>query len=306
MPALTGPVGKHTALQHQGLQRMRHQHGGGGDEAIHQHHPAFAGRLQHHTHQSRHLEPTECSQRVQRRSGLRMQGQHLAQNDRLAQHGSVVEPGACPGAVGNGQTGQPRQQHRRHRGVANTHLAQQHHIARQAAHQVLAVGDGLLALHHAHGGPGRRIGRALRQLAHHQARARGKVVPHTTVHHRQSQPVLARQHTHRRATGQEVLHHLPGHITRVRRHAPCGQPMVGGTDQHLRLHEMGLVGAEDQTQLQGQWLQPPKGAEWFCFGVQLVLESLRQGGVTDVSNVKSGESLRGHSSWETQKKRHTG
>jgi len=72
--------------------------------------------------------------------------------------------------------------------------------------------------------------------------------------------VLTRQHAHRRPTGKEVLHHLPGHITGEGRHPTGGQPVVGGTHQHLGLLQLRRIGAQNAGQAQGQRFDLPEGA----------------------------------------------
>ena len=69
---------------------------------------------------------------------------------------------------------------------------------------------------------------------------------HATVHHCEAYAVLAREHAHCRATGQEVFHHLPGHIARIGRHAARGQAVVASKHHQLRVFQFGRFTAQHQ------------------------------------------------------------
>ena len=214
-----------------------------------------------------------------------MQRQHLAQHLALAHQPRAVEPGADAGAVVDAQPTQSRQQQRGRRAVADAHLAQQQGIAGQRPHHVAAVRDGLGALLGGHGRAGRGVGRARGYPARDQAGPGREAAPHTAVDHSQRQAVLARQHAHRRAAGQEVLDHLPGHIARVSRDAARRQPVVARAHQHLRCLELRQLAAQDQSDAQGQRLQPAQRAERLGLVVERALQAHRQRGVGQVGDV---------------------
>ena len=65
MAAFVGAVRKHAALRDVRLQRLGHQHGGAGDEAVHHDHAALGSGLQHGAHQGGDLEAAEGRQRLQ-------------------------------------------------------------------------------------------------------------------------------------------------------------------------------------------------------------------------------------------------
>ena len=104
----------------------------------------------------------------------------------------------------------------------------------------------------------------------------GKVPRHATIHHVEGNAVLAREHAHRCATGQKVLHHLPGHIHGVSRHALGGQSVVGGKHHHLRRFKLGRVSAQNARHAQRLLLQHAKRAHGLGLEIQLVLYALLQ------------------------------
>jgi len=295
MAPLARAVGKHAALQHGGLQAAGHQHGSAGDETVHHDHTALGRRLQHRAHQRRHLVTPQRSQGGQRRGGIGIGIQRLLQHGAFALYACCVQACASACHLGQRQPSQPRQQQRRHRGVANAHLSQQQCIARQATHHLHAVGDGLGTLLRRHGRAHRCIGRAGRHLVHQQARRTGGCLAlrdgarHAAVHHRELQPVLARQHAHRSATGQKVFHHLPGHIAREGRDPLGRQAMVARAHQHLRLQQRGGLGAQHLADAQGQGLQPPQRPQRLGLVVEQVLQAGSQWCVGDVGNGGDGE-----------------
>ena len=105
---------------------------------------------------------------------------------------------------------------------------------------------------------------------------------HTTVDNRQGDPVLARKHAHRRATRQEVLHHLPGDITGISRHALRHQAMVTRENQQLRRHQLRRQRAQNPADLQRQRLQLSQRSGRFGLLVEFVLQRACQCGIGNV------------------------
>ena len=164
-----------------------------------------------------------------------MQRGHFGKDCAFAGESCCIEAGTDADAIVERQTGQARQQHRCGGGVANAHLAEQQCVAGQHTDHLAAVGNSLCALRWVHGWADRRVGGTRSDLANDQARNRCEIVPHAAVDHRQRQPMLAREHAHRRTAAQKVLHHLPGHVARIGRHAARRQPVVASAHQQLRM-----------------------------------------------------------------------
>ena len=195
-------------------------------------------RLQHGADQRRDLEAAEGRERSQRRAGIGVQREHFAQH-------------ACACAPGRRRRGRCRGRCR-HRCPGPASRASSSDAAEvlpmpispsssalpgSSRTSAMPLAMACFALRGAHRRPVRRIGRARRDLADDEPVARREVVPHAAVDHRQRQAVLARQHADRRAAGEEVLDHLPGHVARIGRHAARGQAVVARADQHLRRRE---------------------------------------------------------------------
>jgi hypothetical protein len=51
--------------------------------------------------------------------------------------------------------------------------------------------------------------------------------------------VLPGKDVDRRAAGEKVLDHLPGHVLRIGRDAGLGRAVIAGKNQHVRLRERG-------------------------------------------------------------------
>ncbi|MDT4861481.1 hypothetical protein FQZ97_960870 [compost metagenome] len=100
--------------------------------------------------------------------------------------------------------------------------------------------------------------------------------------------MLPCEHAHRGAAGQEVFHHLPGHVAREGRDATRGQAVVAGEHHELRALELGRFRAEDQTDALGQRLEAAERAERLGLVVQLVLQALGQCGLRDVGDGGKG------------------
>ncbi len=221
-----------------------------------------------------------------------MARQHLAQHGGLALHGLGIQAGAGTSALGNVQPGEFRQQQRRRRGIGNAHLAQQQCIARQLLHQCLTLCHRLRTLGAGHGRAPAGVARTPGALAHLQPRsgrarwqALQKVVHDATIHHGECQPVLPCQHTDCGATGQKVLHHLPGDLTGKSRYATRRQPMVGSKHHQLRLVQHRILRAQDLAQLQRQVFQTPQRSARLGLVVQLVLQGLGQQRIGDVGEL---------------------
>ena len=194
--------------------------------------------------------------------------QHLAQHLDLALPARRIQPGARPHHLLDGQTGQASQQQRGRRRVPNAHLAQQDGVARQAGHQFAAIADGRPALLGRHGRLQQRIGRACAHPAQHQPGLLRQRIDHAAIHHLHIQSMLAGQHTHRRLTGQDALHHQRGDGRRPGRDALRHQAMIARAQQHRRLLKPRRLGAQDLANLNRQRLQPPQRARRPRLGVQ--------------------------------------
>ena len=118
------------------------------------------------------LKTTHGRQNIQRRARVCMARQHGTQHLGFVGNGCVAQAGAGPGAFGDIQTGQARQQQRSRRGITNAHFTQQQRIAGQTLHQRNAVAQGLRTLRRVHGGMLRRISSSQMRpigFAHQQA-----------------------------------------------------------------------------------------------------------------------------------------
>src|SRR5690606_10360656 len=83
---------------------------------------------------------------------------------------------------------------------------------------------------------------------------------------------LTRQHIDGSATGEEVLHHLPGHVLRVSREAGLRRAMIAGADKDARIAQLRGQGLLDQAKLQGQGFELPQRALRFGLVVYLRLQ----------------------------------
>jgi hypothetical protein len=110
-----------------------------------------------------------------------------------------------------------------------------------------------------------------------QHRVRVELGGDTTVGHRQGQAMLARQHGHRRAAGQEIQHHLPCHLGRKGRHATRRQTVVGGKHHQLRCVQRGPVAAQRNGQLHGQGLDAAQGSQRLGLGIERGLHTPTEG-----------------------------
>ena len=80
-------------------------------------------------------------------------------------------------------------------------------------------------------------------------------MPHAAIDHRERDAVLARQHADRRPARQEVLDHLPGHITRIGRYALRRQTVVASEDEQLGLYQNWRMRLQNFTDLVRQPFQ---------------------------------------------------
>ena len=284
MARLAGAVRIHAALQHLRRNARGYQQRRADDHAIDQNHAPLGRCLQHGSGHGGDLETAKRGQHIQRLHRIRMRIQHLLQHLQLALHAGLIQAGPRTGRIDQGSTEQARQDQRGRRGVANAHLAQHQHIARQRLHQLHAVADRLQALFARHRRASQAVLRAVGNLAHLQPVARGKIMRHAAIHHRQVDAVLACHHAHRRAIGQKVFHHLPGHVLRIGRHAALHQAMVAGADHHLRLHQHRTRRAQNAAQLQRQFFQPSQRAQRLGLGIVHGLQFSLQLRVVQIGN----------------------
>ena len=229
---------------------LRHQHRGAGDEAVDHDHAALARGLQHRADQRGDLEAAEGRQRIQRRAcASACASQHAAQHAALARQAGVVQPGAA------------RRRSRRGRSPASR--ASSSDAAEVLPMPISPSSSALpgrprttsrpLAMACSHCAARHRRARATRRRC--RARPCGSAGPargakscaHAAVHHRQRQAVLARQHAHRRAAGQEVL--APSarsrRSDRPTRRAPPGRGRRR-TPAAAAASQRGRLGAQDQ------------------------------------------------------------
>jgi hypothetical protein len=111
-------------------------------------------------------------------------------------------------------------------GIADAHFAEGHHPATLVGQ---AAGDGgaacqrQVALCGAHRRLFDRVARAEGDLGVDQAIACAEIVRHASIYHLQLQAVVAGENIDRRASGEKVLDHLPGHFLRVGRDTGHGR-----------------------------------------------------------------------------------
>jgi len=101
-------------------------------------------------------------------------------------------------------------------------------------------------------------------------------VANAAVHNGERYAMLARQHAHRRTASKKVLHHLPGDVAGVGRHAVRGQAVVAREHHQLGLAQLGCRAVQDQAQAQCECLQAAQRAHGFGFVVQAGLELLSE------------------------------
>ena len=112
---------------------------------------------------------------------------------------------------------------------------------------------------------------------------------HTAIDHIQLQAVLACQHAHRRTALEKVVHHLPGHVAGIGRHAACRQPVVCRAHQHLRCLQLRLGAAQNHAKAQHQRLQLPERTQRLGFLVNTGLQAGTQIGVVQRRNGRKGK-----------------
>jgi hypothetical protein len=194
----------------------------------------------------------------------------------LRARAGVVQPGAATDAIGQWQTRDAVRQQRGRGGVADAHFAEGEDIAAargDLACQVGAAAQRQGALGLAHGGAVKVIRRAASadfQVA--QALARAEVVGHAGIGHHQLHAGQAGQRVDGSAAGEEVFHHLPGHVLRIGRNTGLRRAVVAGADQHVRMPDRRVETALDQAQLQGEILQPAQRTGGFGLAVDFLLQ----------------------------------
>jgi hypothetical protein len=104
------------------------------------------------------------------------------------------------------------------------------------------------------------------------------VFRHARIDHGERQAMLARQHTDRGTTSQEVLDHLPGDVAGVGGDTFGGQAVVGCEDHHLRLHQGWRLALQDLAKLQGQGFDATQGAQGLGLVVDEVMQALGERG----------------------------
>ena len=109
---------------------------------------------------------------------------------------------------------------------------------------------------------------------------------HTAVDHGLRNSMLTGQYADRCATGQEIAHHLPGHVAGVCRHTAPDDAVIGGADQQLGGLQRGRLAAENHAQLVSQPLQPPQSPQRFSLVINLVLQARRQCSIMNVFNFR--------------------
>ena len=287
--AVTGllrAVREHAVGQHVGVDRVRDQCRRGDDEAVDQDQHAFFGRAEHGAGHHRDLETAVFGQHVQR--GVRPPAalERLREQGALAEQAGIVQTGA---AAGDGvQVGvvlgadQAVGDQRRRRRVADAHLAEADAVAAVGGERMgnlaaaLQRGIALLGRH-------RRlfevVRRARRDLGVDQRAALAEVVTHPGVDHGQPQPHLPAEDIDRRAAGEEVLHHLPGHVLRIGRYASLRRAVVAGEDDDVRLADLGRQRLLHQADLVRQRLELAERAERLGLVVDLLLQRGGEQGV---------------------------
>jgi hypothetical protein len=255
------------------------EHGRGDDEAVDQHQHAALGGAEDGARHHGDLEAAILHQHLQRvvwsTTALQRLGEHAA----LAEQAGVVQAGAAAGdgielgvVLGAHQTvGEQRGR----RGVADTHLAQADAVAAVVGERMGDAAPALercVALRGAHGRLFDVVGRAGRDLGVDQPRALAEVVVDAGIDHGEIQPELAGEYVDRRAAGEEVLHHLPGHVLRVGGHAGTRRAVVAGEDDDVRLAQFGFQGLLQQRDLVRERLQAAERAARLGLAVDLVLD----------------------------------
>lgn len=121
-----------------------------------------------------------------------------------------------------------------------------------------------------------------------EAGARAKCVVHASIGDHQFDAVGAGEDVDGGAAGEEVLHHLPGHILRKGGDARFRRAVVAGADEDVRRAQFGRERLLDQAELQGQAFQTAEAA----LGLGLAVDLLLQRGAQGVVRRGDGESHR--------------
>ena len=217
-----------------------------------------------------------------------MQRQHCFEHRNLASQPLGIKTCSRTRHCLNRFVAQARQQQRGAGRIANAHLPQQQRIAGQLLDQLCAIAQSEDALLGRHSCAFAAICAAISDLLAPQSwltglwqlvvgvlLTRSKVLGHAAIDHIERHAVLAGQHADRSATSEKILHHLPGHIDRISRHAFGCQAMISGKNDHLRLCQFRRIVAHNAGDSQSKLLQHAQRTHGLGFEVQLVLH-LRQ------------------------------
>ena len=138
-------------------------------------------------------------------------------------------------------------------------------------------GDALLACH---GGFGQIVACPLRRdLGVYQIAARSEIVGNAGIDYLDGHAVLAGEHVGAGASGQKILHHLPGDFLRIRRQAGFRRAMVSGKNQVVRAGESGRQRLLDTADVQGDFFEYAQRSERLGLVVDFLLQSLVERGV---------------------------
>ena len=231
-------VAGETMLDRGGIERVQHRRRRRDHEAIEDDRHALHARRKDGAAKGRHFataEPAQHFERVFQVTG--MGGKRGVDRRHLARHRGVVDAGAATDPFRAAAAVERGVDRRRHRGVADAHLAQSEHVD-LAGHGLHAEGDGAGARRLVHRRGQRDVGggQIERQLEDLEADAVGGA-----------------DLVHRGAACGEVLQHRAGHGGRIGRDALRDDAVVAGEDGDLRAvdrrHRLVLPGREKGDEL---------------------------------------------------------
>ena len=228
-------MAEHQPFAARRVQAHRHQRGHAADEPIHQHHDAFLGAGQVGADQRGYFKTAEIEQGLQRITALAGVQRQGAFNDcDLMADPCGIQTGARACEVSDLAIQQCAGQGTGGSGIADAHLTADKELRAAFQGTACAVSSSLqgqLPLGLGHRRAMHEISRARTDI---QVTNAGQIQgrrDRAEVNHLQLRLQLPRQHADRRATGDEVLQHLPGDLLGKCRHAFSDHTVIAGKNR---------------------------------------------------------------------------
>ena len=171
----------------------------------------------------------------------------------------LIQSATCPYTIGQWDAGEGMHPECRGRGVPDAHFAKAEHVASLLAAQLHHFSSMLKAALHllfAHGGFMQEIGCTTAHLSVDDASLVGKVVIHSGIYNLQFKSMLTAEEIHSGPSMEEVEDLLPGNLFGRYAHSLGHDTMVSSEDDVLRMAELRRQRLLNQSNLQGQLLQP--------------------------------------------------